>query len=86
MVGRLAEEGRAHPRDKGGDIASFSVKKVISDVCMAWDGEMQHECPYDICSKFITEAVEENMNHDGCDMEDDIEADRWGTDYLYVYK
>ena len=55
--------------------------KAIADVCMAWDGEMQHECPYDICSKFIaaTEAVEENTNHDGCDMEDDMEADRWGT-------
>ena len=53
---------------------------------MACDGEMRHECPYDICSKFIaaTEAVEENTNHDGCDMEDDMEADRWGPGYMYV--
>ena len=49
---------------------------------------MQHECPYDICSKFIaaTEAVEENTNHDGCDMEDDMEADRWGTDQMCAYR
>ena len=62
--------------------------KAIADVCMTWDGEMQHECPYDICSKFIaaTEAVEENTNHDGCDMEDDMEADRWGTGDMYGYR
>ena len=49
---------------------------------------MQHECPYGICSKFIaaTVAVEEKTNHDGCDMEDDMEADRLGTDNMYVYK
>ncbi len=62
--------------------------KVIANVCMTLDGEMQHECPYDICSKFIaaTEAVEENTIHDDCDMEDDMEADRWGTGYMYGYR
>lgn len=62
--------------------------KAIADVCMAWEGEMQHECLYDICSTSIavTEAVEENTNHDGCDMEDDMAANRWGTGYMYVYR
>ena len=62
--------------------------QAIVDVCMVWDGEMRHEYLYDTCSTFIaaTDAVEENTNHDGCDMEDDMEADRWGTGYMYAYR
>jgi len=88
VEGLLAEERRAHSRDKGGDIVPFSVMQAIVDVCMVWDGEMRHEYLYDTCSTFIaaTDAVEENTNHDGCDMEDDMEADRWGTGYMYAYR